>query len=40
MAEAVKSCLQESEEVPRDFTLLFDYSLHSLDMKTLPGVLK
>ena len=40
MAEALKSCLQESEEVPRDFTLLFDYSLHSLDMKALPDVLK
>ena len=40
MAETLKSCLQESEEVPRDFTKLFDYSLHSLDMNALPDVLR
>ena len=40
MAEKLKSSLQESEEVPRDFTALFDHTLHSLDMKVLPDVLK
>jgi intraflagellar transport protein 52 len=40
MADKLKSCLQESEEVPRDFTALFDHTLHALDMKVLPDVLK
>ena len=40
MAERVKPCLQESEELPRDFTALFDRSLFKLDTEVLPDALK
>ena len=29
-------CLQEGEELPRDFTALFDHSLYKLDTTVLP----
>lgn len=34
------SCLQESEELPRDFTALFDHNLHQLDTAILPDSIK
>lgn len=40
MAEKVKVCLQESEELPRDFTALFDFSLYQMDTRVLPDALK
>lgn len=39
-AEKVKVCLQESEELPRDFTALFDDSLYRMDPSVLPDALK
>ena len=40
MAEKVKVCLHESEELPRDFTALFDFSLYQMDTRVLPDALK
>ena len=40
MAEQVKSCLQETEEVPRDITTLFDSSLYKLDTSLVPKAIK
>ena len=40
MAEKVKVCLQESEELPRDFTSLFDFTLYQMDTRVLPDALK
>jgi intraflagellar transport protein 52 len=40
LAEQVKSCLQETDEVPRDITALFDSSLYKLDTSLVPKVLK
>ena len=40
LAEQVKSCLQESDEVPRDITKLFDSSLFKIDTSTVPRVIK
>lgn len=40
MAEKVKVCLQESEELPRDFTALFDFTLYQMDTRVLPDALK
>jgi intraflagellar transport protein 52 len=31
LAETVRSCLQESEELPKDFTNLFDFGMFSFD---------
>ncbi|RNA21222.1 intraflagellar transport 52 -like protein [Brachionus plicatilis] len=39
ISERVKTCLQDSEEIPRDLTNLFDDQLFSLDMKNLPKVI-
>lgn len=36
-AERVQSCLQESEEVPRDFSSLIDHSLFRMDTSLLPA---
>mmetsp|Transcript_20147 Transcript_20147/g.17287 ORF Transcript_20147/g.17287 Transcript_20147/m.17287 type:complete len:109 (+) Transcript_20147:727-1053(+) len=36
MAEKLKSCLQESEELPRDFTVLFDSGLYKYDTNLIP----
>jgi len=38
MAENLKSCLQESHELPKDFTKLFDTQLFSLDTDLVPEV--
>ena len=40
LAEQVRACLQETEEVPRDITTLFDHSLFKLDTTLVPKVLK
>ena len=39
-AEKLKVCLQEGEELPRDFTSLFDHSLYKLDTGVLPESIK
>jgi intraflagellar transport protein 52 len=38
MAENLKSCLQESHELPKDFTKLFDTQLFKLDTDLVPEV--
>ena len=40
LSEQVRACLQETEEVPRDITSLFDSSLFKLDTTLVPAVLK
>lgn len=40
LSEQPFSCLQESEEVPTDYTKLFDTSLFQLDNRVLPKVIK
>ena len=40
VAEDVKACLQETDEVPRDITSLFDNSLFKLDTSLVPKVIK
>ncbi len=40
LAEQVKTCLQESDDIPRDITMLFDNSLFRLDTSVVPKVLK
>ncbi|XP_036067691.1 intraflagellar transport protein 52 homolog isoform X1 [Oryzias melastigma] len=39
LSEQLRVCLQEGDEIPRDFTSLFDMSLFSLSTDTLPQVL-
>jgi intraflagellar transport protein 52 len=36
LSEKLKSCLQESEELPRDFTQLFDINLFKFDTDHIP----
>jgi intraflagellar transport protein 52 len=36
----VKTCLQDSEEIPRDISKLFDGELFALDMSHLPKVIR
>ncbi|XP_061418542.1 intraflagellar transport protein 52 homolog [Lethenteron reissneri] len=40
LAENLRVCLQESDEIPRDFTTLFDINTFSLDMTSLPKVIE
>jgi len=40
MAEKLKSCLQESEELPRDFTTLFATGLFKFDTNLIPEAVK
>ncbi len=40
LAEQVKTCLQESEEVPHDITMLFDNSLFMLDTTIVPKAIR
>ncbi|XP_025897738.1 intraflagellar transport protein 52 homolog isoform X2 [Nothoprocta perdicaria] len=40
LSERLRVCLQEGEEIPRDFTKLFDTSLYQLDTTALPSVIK
>jgi len=36
ISDRVKTCLQDSEEIPRDITKLFDTQLFALDLTQLP----
>ncbi|KAK3090664.1 hypothetical protein FSP39_013510 [Pinctada imbricata] len=40
LADELKTCLQESEDVPRDITTLFDNSLFKLDTSLVPNAIK
>ena len=40
IAEEAKACLQETDEVPRDITSLFDSSLFKLDTSLVSKVIK
>jgi len=40
IADRLKACLQDSEEIPRDITKLIDNELFSLDMRHLPKVIR
>jgi len=40
LADTVKSCLQESDDIPRDFTRLFDTKLFSLDTSMVAPAIK
>jgi intraflagellar transport protein 52 len=40
LSERVKACLQDSEDIPRDFSKLFDLELFSLNMNNLPKVIR
>lgn len=40
LAENVKSCLQESEDLPKDFTSMFDSNLFKFDTSLLPNAIK
>ena len=40
LAERVRCCLQESEDVTKDFTSLFDDSLFKFDTTLIPEVVK
>lgn len=40
ISDRVKTCLQDSEEIPRDIAKLFDTDLFSLDISHLPKVIR
>lgn len=40
LADSVKSCLQESDDIPRDFTRLFDTKLYALDTSLVSPAIK
>lgn len=40
LADRPRSCLEESDEVPRDFTTLFDTSMFGFDVSLIPEVIK
>ena len=40
ISDRVKTCLQDSEEIPRDISKLFDTDLFALDMSHLPKVIR
>ncbi|XP_041358031.1 intraflagellar transport protein 52 homolog isoform X2 [Gigantopelta aegis] len=40
LAEDLKTCLQESDDIPRDITTLFDNSLFKLDTSLVPKAIK
>src|SRR5690348_12830567 len=40
LAERYRSCLQESEDLPVDFTTLFDHTLFKLDTNLIPEAIK
>jgi len=40
LAERLRSCLQEGEELPKDFTKLFDDTLYKLDTSLIPEAIK
>ncbi|KAJ1509606.1 Intraflagellar transport protein 52 [Coelomomyces lativittatus] len=40
LAQHVRTCLQDSEEVPRDFTQLFDHKLLHFDLRLVPEAIQ
>lgn len=40
LAEELKACLHESDDVPRDFTKLFDSALFQLDTSLVPKIIR
>ena len=40
LSEDLKTCLQESDDIPRDITALFDNSLFKLDTSLVPKSIK
>ncbi|KAJ3103388.1 Intraflagellar transport protein 52 [Phlyctochytrium bullatum] len=40
LAESLRCCLQESEELPKDFTSLFDHKLFAFDNTMIPHAIK
>ncbi|CAD8187499.1 unnamed protein product [Paramecium pentaurelia] len=40
LSEKLKSCLQESEELPKDVTTLFDSTLFKFDLEMIPDAVK
>ena len=38
LADRLKACLQEGDEIPRDFTKIFEHSLYKLDNALVPKV--
>ena len=40
IADELKTCLQESDDIPRDITALFDNSLFKLDTSLVPKSIK
>lgn len=40
ISEKLKSCLQESEDLPADFLTLFNHSLFKFDINLIPDALK
>ncbi|KAJ3285777.1 Intraflagellar transport protein 52, partial [Borealophlyctis nickersoniae] len=40
LSETLRSCLQESEELPKDFTTLFDVNLFRFDTSLVPAAVK
>ncbi|KAK3710183.1 hypothetical protein QZH41_010581 [Actinostola sp. cb2023] len=40
LAERLRVCLQEGDEIPRDFSKMFDNELYRLDTGVVPGVIK
>lgn len=40
LSERLRSCLQDSEEIPVDFTQLFDLSLSQFNLRLVPEVIK
>lgn len=40
LGDQVKACLQETEDIPRDITSLFDKTLFSLDTSLVPKTIR
>ncbi|KAJ3375358.1 Intraflagellar transport protein 52 [Allomyces arbusculus] len=40
LAERPRACLQETEDLPRDFTKLFDHTLFTLDLTHVPAAIQ
>ena len=40
LADSLRSCLQESDDIPKDFTTLFDHSLFKLDTSVIPSAVQ
>jgi len=40
LSEQLRTCLQEGDDIPRDFTTLFDHSLHGIGTSLVPDALE